>query len=100
MKFSTSSSRLTRVCIDADVCAEVAQVHEVMRHIQCALAEVSNPQKVYIGNALLNLAVDRLLRETGNARAATILHRLSDVVATQSSTPPARSAVDLSGTHA
>jgi hypothetical protein len=82
MRFSSSSSCLTRVCIDNDVSAEVAQVHDLMLHIQRSLTEVPHPQRVYVGNALLNLAVDRLLREESNARAAAILHRLSDVIAT------------------
>jgi hypothetical protein len=52
MRFSTSSSCLTRVRIYGDVSADVAQVQDLMLHIQRSLTEVPHPQRVYVGNAL------------------------------------------------
>lgn len=90
-----SSSRcLTRVMIDDDCGVEVAQLQSVMERIQRMLHDVPLAQREYIANALLNLAVSRMLKEEGRSLTASILMRLGDVVA--NGKPPARdSAVDL-----
>ena len=65
---STSTSRcLTRVVLDDDCGIEVAQLQSVMHRIQSTLRDVLQAQREYIANALLNLAVSRMLKEEGNS---------------------------------
>lgn len=87
---------LTRVVVDDDTAVEVAQLQSVMQRIQCTLRDVPPAQREYIANALLNLAVSRMLKEEGESQTASILLRLGDVVASGSQPPPER-AVDLTG---
>ncbi len=92
---STFPSRcLTRVMIDDDCSIEVAQLQSVMHRIQRMLHDIPQGQREYIANALLNLAVSRMLKEEGLSQTASIL-RLGDVVASGDQ-PPAERAVDLS----
>jgi hypothetical protein len=44
-------------------------------------ASLSPARRRMVPNAVLNLAVNRLVRAEGNRRAATILYRLSELVA-------------------
>ena len=96
MNFMRSNSAcLTRWVSDDQVELEVAQLQNIMSHIQSALHEIPTQQRSYIANALLNLAIARMIREEGEDRTSTLLIRLSDVVA--EGTRPAPSApVDLS----
>lgn len=73
---------------------EVAQLQAVMHRIQSMLLDVPQAQREYIANALLNLAVSRMVSEEGSSQAASILLRLGDVVATGDQPPPQR-AIDL-----
>lgn len=92
---STSSARcLTRVMIDDDCGIEVAQFQAVMHRIQCMLHDVPAAQREYIANALLDLAIARMLKESGRSQSADILLRLGDGVARGDPPPPQR-AVDL-----
>ncbi|HEY5808711.1 MAG TPA: hypothetical protein VIT67_12115 [Povalibacter sp.] len=97
--FSTSSARcLTRVMIDDDCGIEVAQLQTVMHRIQCMLHGVPAAEREYIANALLNLAIARMLKESGQSQTASILLRLGDVVANSDPPPPQR-AVDLTSVN-
>jgi hypothetical protein len=52
----------------------------------------------YVGNALLNLAVSRMVREVGGQRAVTMLVRLADS-AVERAPPLAEDAIDLTAVH-
>lgn len=71
---------LTRVMTDDERGLEVAQLQSVMHRIQGALMNVPQAQREYIANALLNLAVSRMVREEGRSLTASLLMRLGDVV--------------------
>jgi len=85
---------LTRIVIDDGSGVEVAQLQLVMQRIQCMLHAVPAAQREYIANALLNLAVARMVKQEGNLQTASILARLGDVVASGNQPPP-QQAVDL-----
>ena len=91
----SAPSCLTRVMIDDDCALEVAQLQSVMNRIQCMLHDVPQAQREYIANALLNLAVSRMLKEEGHSETASILMRLGDAVGSGDVPPPERP-VDLS----
>lgn len=57
---------LTRVMTDDDRGVEVAQLQSVMQRIQSALRDMPTAQREYIANALLNLAVSRMVRDGGH----------------------------------
>ena len=86
---------LTRWVSDDQVELEVAQLQTIMSHIQSALHEIPARQRSYIANALLNVAVARMIREEGDARTSTLLMRLSDVVADGARAEPS-APIDLS----
>ncbi len=50
-------------------------------HLADGIAAVAPRRQPLVPNALLNLAVDCILTEEGAARTATLLHRLSDLIA-------------------
>ena len=94
---SISSSRcLTRIVAGDDMSLEIAQIQTVMTRIQTALRGIPDEQRGYVANALLNLAVMRMVKEEGGTRTASLLMRLGDVIATGSDAPPAQRAIDLS----
>lgn len=95
MPASQAPRCLTRVMIDDDCAIEVAQLQSVMHRIQCLLHDVPQAQREYIANALLNLAVSRMLKEEGHSQTASILMRLGDAVGGGDAPPPERP-VDLS----
>jgi len=99
MPVSTASNCLTRVMVDGDHDIEVAQLQSVMHRIQDALCHVPVTQREYIANALLNLAVARMLREDGAIHTAGILARLGSVVSEGRSAPPPEGAIDLTRLH-
>lgn len=86
---------LTRVMTDHDRGIEVAQLQSVMHRIQSSLRDVPLAQREYIANALLNLAVTRMVKEEGKMLTASILMRLGDVVASNERPPAPERAVDL-----
>lgn len=94
MRASQVPGCLTRVMIDDDCAIEVAQLQSVMHRIQCMLHDVPQAQREYIANALLNLAVSRMLKEEGHSQTASILMRLGDAVGSGEA-PPAERPVDL-----
>jgi hypothetical protein len=74
---------------------EIAQLQAVMHRIQHSLRSIPDEQRDYVANALLNLAVSRMVHEEGSARTMSILLRLGDVVGGTDPAPPAHRAVDL-----
>ncbi len=86
---------LTRVVVDDEREVAIAQLQLVMQRIQLAVGNIPVSQREYIANALLNLAVARMLSETGARQTAGILARLGDVVADGRQPPPSY-AIDLS----
>jgi hypothetical protein len=108
---------------DDDRGVEVAQLQSVMHRIQSSLRDVPVAQREYIANALLNLAVSRMLKEEAQAAipgasasqyvrvllfarfeatlsrlektSALTLLRLGDVVANNDEPPAPERAVDL-----
>lgn len=96
---SDSQCRITRVVDGDDHDVQLAQLQVVMRRIQTALSNFPASERIYLGNALLNLAVQKILCAEGSQRTATILMRLSDVVNTQVTPPGAADAVDLGALH-
>lgn len=91
----SNSTCLTRWVSDDQVELEVAQLQSIMSHIQSALHEIPSRQRSYIANALLNLAVARMIKEEGKACTSTLLMRLSDVVGDGTRAEPS-APVDLS----
>jgi hypothetical protein len=90
-----SAQCITRI-IDGDQHdLHLAQLQFVMQRIQDALRDVPPAERLYLGNALLNLAVNRILCDEGSQRTASILLRLSGVVETSGKPPPAHQAVEL-----
>ncbi len=79
---------------------EIADFQTVMRLIDVLLEEVSAAappgQRALIPNALLNLAVERIVSEQAPGPAATILYRLAELIAT-GKRPYASDAFPLSG---
>ena len=92
--YSQSARCLTRVMVD-DTGVEVAQLQAVMHRIQQSLRSIPAAQRDYVANALLNLAVSRMVNEEGGARTASILLRLGDVVGGTDPVPPVHRAIDL-----
>jgi hypothetical protein len=99
MHTAHSARCLTRVMVDDDG-VEVAQLQSVMQRIQLSLRDIPSEQREYVANALLNLAVSRLVREEGRARTLSILQRLGDVVDSSEPAPPSARAVDLTRQNA
>lgn len=62
---------LTRVMTDDDRGVEVAQLQSVMQRIQSALRDMPIAQREYIANALLNLAVSRMVSTQTEASTRT-----------------------------
>jgi hypothetical protein len=93
---SSGSNCLTRVVVDDGFDLEVGQLQSVMQRIQHSLRDIPASQREYIANALLNVAVTRMLKEEGAVLTASILVRLGDVVATGNDAPHPDRPVDLS----
>jgi len=93
---SPGSNCLTRVVVDDGFDLEIGQLQSVMQRIQQSLRDIPLSQREYIANALLNVAVTRMLKEEGPVQTATILVRLGDVVAAGNDAPHPERAIDLS----
>lgn len=96
---SDSQCCITRVVDGDDHDLQLAQLQAVMQRIQTALHDVPSAERTYLGNALLNLAVTRILCEEGSQRAASILLRLSDVMHAQPKPPEVAQVISLSQLH-
>lgn len=76
---STAMKPMVRALAD-----EIADLQTVMRLIDVLLEEISAAappaQRALIPNALLNLAVERILAEEAAGPAATILYRLAELI--------------------
>jgi hypothetical protein len=62
-----STQCLTRVVVDDSARLDMAQIQAVMCRIQTALKDVPQAERAYIANALLNLAVSKLVKRKKNA---------------------------------
>lgn len=93
------SQCITRVVDGSGHDLQLAQLQAVMQRIQSALLTVPIAERTYLGNALLNLAVNRILCDEGVPRTASILMRMSDAVQANPVPPDASRAVDLSVLH-
>lgn len=89
-----TSNCLTRV-MDDQCAMHVTCVQDVMQKIQNSLHHIPPTHRHYIANALLNMAVTRMLQEEGNTQTSAILMRLGDYVATSRNAPAPERAVDL-----
>jgi hypothetical protein len=96
MKSVLSQRTLTRVVQDNDLELDIAQIHAVMSRIQSSLRDIPRAQREYVANALLNMAVSKMIKEEGGPRTASLLMRLGDVVANNDSVPTSERAIDLS----
>jgi len=92
---SPGSNCLTRVVMDDGFDLEIGQLQAVMQRIQNSLRDIPGSQREYIANALLNVAVVRLLKEAGPLQTASILVRLGDFVSTGNEAPLPEHAIDL-----
>lgn len=99
MRSQLNANCFTRVVVDGDQDIEIAELQAVMQRIRQSLQHIPEAQRVYVGNALLNLAVCRMLHDTGSQRTATILIRLVDAVLEHEQPPPPEAAIDLFATH-
>lgn len=95
---SDSQCRITRVVDGETHDVQLAQLQVVMQRIQTALRDVPTAERIYLGNALLNLAVNRILCEEGSQRTASILMRLGDAVSV-GAPPQAEHAISLTDCH-
>ena len=59
------SQCITRVVVDGSADLELVELQSVMQRIQQSLHDIPSAQSTYIGNALLNLAVCRMVQDTG-----------------------------------
>lgn len=91
--------RITRVVDGDDHDVQLAQLQLVMQRIQDSLRDVPSAERIYLGNALLSLAVNRILCEQGSQHAATLLMRLSDAMHTHSLSSATGSVAGLSELH-
>lgn len=81
MRSSASSVCLTRVIVDGQPGIELAALQDIVERIQSAVQYVvPRSHQHYIGAALLQLAVARLLGEAGAQHTAMTLIRLVDSV--------------------
>lgn len=99
MRANGTAGCMTRVVVDGDLDLEVAELQSVMQRIRDSLHHIPESQRMYVGNALLNLAICRMLRETGKQRTATVLIRLVDAVLDHEQPPPPEAPIDLLRTH-
>jgi len=77
----------------------IADLQTVMQLIDVLLEEVSCQHRALIPNALLNLAVERMLAEQAPKSAATILYRLAELIASDQR-PEGSNAFPLTGNDA
>jgi hypothetical protein len=79
MRYDSTSACLTRLVIDDDQELELSELQSVRQRIQSAVQYVvPRSHRAYVGDALLNLALDRLVSEQGPQHTATVLIHLAD----------------------
>jgi hypothetical protein len=77
----------------------IADLQSVMQMIDVLLEEVSCQHRALIPNALLNLAVERMLAEQAPKSAAAILYRLAELIV-DGQRPKGSNAFPLTGNDA
>lgn len=75
-----SQCRITRVVDGDDHDVQLAQLQVVMQRIQTALCNIPAAERIYLGNALLNLAVRKILCAEGSQQTTGMLLRLSNAM--------------------
>lgn len=80
MRLPQTSACITRVVMDGDYNIELAELQSVTQRIQQSLQHIPASQRAYLANALLNLAISRMVSERGAQRTSTVLIRLIDAV--------------------
>ncbi len=78
---------------------EVTQIHRAMQAVQKALRPLEACHEPHLANALLNLAVTRMIEETSAKCTAQVLNRLAEMIRTYPAPPP-ELAIDLSSFNA
>jgi hypothetical protein len=73
----------------------VLRVKAVMRALHAWSQRLAEPDAHVLTNALLNLAVQRLLTEVGRTDAVQILSRLTGAVSVDEAAPSAHAPLDL-----
>lgn len=79
--------------------SDVTRLASTMRVVQRLLVRLDAEHAPVLGNALLNLAVGRMIEADGVARTARVLARLADAIVTSPAPLPER-AIDLSSLNA
>ncbi|HEV7714413.1 MAG TPA: hypothetical protein VGO53_02390, partial [Steroidobacteraceae bacterium] len=74
---------------------DVVRLRRTLLAAECRIRELEAHHQPMLPNALLILAVQRMIERDGASRTASILCRLADTVQTGPAPPPER-AVDLS----
>ena len=80
MRSPQTSACITRVVMDGGCDIELAELQSVTQRIQQSLQHIPASQRVYLANALFNLAISRMVSESGAQRTSTVLIRLIDAV--------------------
>jgi hypothetical protein len=95
---SDDQACLTRIVGDeCDV--QVTRIQNVMQRIEHALVNIPPTHRHYVANALLNMAVSKMMAQDGSAETSAILMRLGDYVSSGRSPPSPEHAMDLSAVH-
>jgi hypothetical protein len=84
--------------ITASIDAEISRLQRTLRATEQNLSELDPHHEPLLANALLILAVQRMIERDGISETATVLCRLADAVRVGPAPPPSR-AVDLSTRH-
>lgn len=58
-----------------------AVMHEIDDHVDEAITAVAPHRRILIPNALLNVAVERILAERGSDATVAVLRRLAELIA-------------------
>lgn len=97
MRDADSQCRITRVVDGDDHELQLAELQAVMQRIRAALQDIPVGQRTYVGNALLNLAVSRILGEGSSHCTATLLKHLSDALHAYPTLPGSSLGIDFGG---
>jgi hypothetical protein len=99
MRFDVTPTRLTRLIID-DQELELAELQNVMQRIQGAVGHVvPRSHQSYVGDALLNLAIEHKLHDKGMQHTTSFLIRVVDSVLENDSPRDARCEAEERANH-
>lgn len=80
MRSLSQPACFTRVVLDGIEGVEIAQLHAIEGRIRACLQHIPDAQRLYISNALLNLAIARLLAGSSRTNKQCDLAHSSPVV--------------------